>query len=261
TDGFPGMLLDFEVVGPMTRTVVDLVSIMRVISPADRRDPLSTEFSHHPFEIGSTPATRILYVPRFGSSPVDPEVTSSVTSAARSLAELGHVVVEGVAPFDVDSLAQPWSTISQAGLAWMLGSHSYRPEVLTPAMQELAAKGASISAADYYSALDAVRVLKTTLSRFFERYDLILTPSAAALPWPAQEPYPRVIADQDVGPRGHAVFTGFANMAGCPGINIPTAPSANGLPIGFQLVSAQGRDDLLCAIASQYETAHPWSNR
>jgi aspartyl-tRNA(Asn)/glutamyl-tRNA(Gln) amidotransferase subunit A len=261
SNGFPAMLLDFEVVGPMTRTVADLAGVMRLITPPDHRDPLSAVFSDHPFEIPPAPTTRILYVARFGSSPVDPEILSSVTTAARSLTDLGHVVVEGVAPFDIDSLAQPWSTISQAGLAWMLRSHSYRHEILTSAMVESAAKGAAATAADYYSALEAVRVLKTNLCLFFDQYDLIMTPTAAALPWPAEEPYPRTIANEEVGPRGHAIFTGFVNMAGCPGINIPATPSSGGLPIGFQLVAAPGRDDLLCAIAAQFENAHPWADR
>lgn len=260
-DGFPAMLLDFEVIGPMTRTVADLAGVMRLITPPEHRDPLSAVFSDRPFEIPSAPTTRILYVARFGSSPVDPEILLSVATAARSLTDLGHVVVEGVAPFDIDSLAQPWSTISQVGLAWMLRSHSYRHEILTSAMAESAAKGAAATAADYYSALEAVRVLKTNLFLFFDRYDLIMTPSAAALPWPAEEAYPRTIANEEVGPRGHAIFTGFVNMAGCPGISIPAAPSAGGLPIGFQLVAAPGRDDLLCAIAAQFESAHPWADR
>jgi aspartyl-tRNA(Asn)/glutamyl-tRNA(Gln) amidotransferase subunit A len=260
-DGFPAMLLDFEVIGPMTRTVADLVNTMRLLSAPDRRDPLSTGFSDRPFEIPTAPATRILYVPRFSSSPVDPEILTSVTNAARSLTDLGHFVLEGVAPFDVDSLAQPWSTISQVGLAWMLRSHPQPNAVLTSAMEESAVKGAAVSATDYYSALEAVRVLKTNLALFFDRYDLIMTPSAAALPWPAEEPYPRTIANEEVGPRGHAIFTGFANMAGCPSINIPAAPSASGLPIGFQLVATPGRDDLLCALAAQFEVAYPWANR
>jgi aspartyl-tRNA(Asn)/glutamyl-tRNA(Gln) amidotransferase subunit A len=77
-DGFPAMLLDFEVIGPMTRTVADLVNAMRLLSAPDRLDPLSTAFSDRPFEIPSAPATRILYVPHFGSSPVDPEILTSV---------------------------------------------------------------------------------------------------------------------------------------------------------------------------------------
>jgi aspartyl-tRNA(Asn)/glutamyl-tRNA(Gln) amidotransferase subunit A len=128
-------------------------------------------------------------------------------------------------------------------------------------MQESAAKGAGVSATDYYSALGAVRVLKTNLALFFDRYDLIMTPSAAALPWPAEEPYPRTIANEEVGPRGHAIFTGFVNIGWLSRYQYPSAPSATGLPIGFQLVAAPGRDDLLCAIAAQFEAAHPRADR
>jgi aspartyl-tRNA(Asn)/glutamyl-tRNA(Gln) amidotransferase subunit A len=109
--------------------------------------------------------------------------------------------------------------------------------------------------------LDAVNGLRKTLAIFFSECDVILTPSAAALPWPAAEPFPTEIAGVPVGPRGHAIFTGFANMAGCPGISVPAASSAKGLPIGFQLVAAPGRDGLLCALAGQYEALNPWTDR
>ena len=35
----------------------------------------------------------------------------------------------------------------------------------------------------------------------------------------------------------------------------------DGLPIGVQLVAAYGREDLLIAVASQLESAHPWAHR
>ena len=110
-------------------------------------------------------------------------------------------------------------------------------------------------------ALNAIRKLQVHLSDLFARYDLILTPSAAALPWPAAEPFPTTIGGRKVGPRGHAVFTGFVNMSGCPGISIPGNCSSDRLPIGFQLVAEHGRDGLLCEVAAQFELAHPWQQQ
>jgi len=85
-----------------------------------------------------------------------------------------------------------------------------------------------------------------------------MTPSAAALPWPAEQPYPKVIDGKNVGPRGHAVYTGWVNACGIPAINLPCAPSRSGLPIGFQLAGAFGTDVLLLEMAMRYEQAQPW---
>jgi aspartyl-tRNA(Asn)/glutamyl-tRNA(Gln) amidotransferase subunit A len=128
-------------------------------------------------------------------------------------------------------------------------------------MQEMARAGRALTATDYYAAIAIVLALRQQLAAFFTRYDLILTPTIAALSWPAAEPFPPTIAGQAVGPRGHAVFTAFANMAGCPAISIPCAAAKNGLPIGFQLVGAVGRDELLLAIAAEYERLRPWAGR
>jgi aspartyl-tRNA(Asn)/glutamyl-tRNA(Gln) amidotransferase subunit A len=101
--------------------------------------------------------------------------------------------------------------------------------------------------------------LRQNLSAFFRGYDLILTPTAAALPWPAGETHPREIAGHAVGPRGSAIFTGFVNAAHLPAITVPCRPSKAGLPIGFQLIAAWGRDEVLIAIAAAYEAAYPWA--
>jgi aspartyl-tRNA(Asn)/glutamyl-tRNA(Gln) amidotransferase subunit A len=91
----------------------------------------------------------------------------------------------------------------------------------------------------------------------FERVDLILTATAAALPWPADAPYPDQIAGQAAGPRDHAVFTGWVNIAGIPAISLPVGTSKSGLPIGVQFAARFGADAGLLAFARTFSESHP----
>lgn len=259
-NGFPVILHDFEVIGPIARNSADAALLLDAIAGPDPRDRASLAFGAFSCGLDDKPgAQRILYVPRFAGSPVDPEIARSVREAASRLSEIGHRVEEGEAPFDVDALNRIWPIISQAGLAWMFRRHGLPLERATPPLRDIAAAGAQLSAMDYVDALETVREICTRLAAAFATHDLIMTPSAAALPWPAPESHPPTIDDRPVGPRGHAVFTAFVNASGCPGISIPAEPSRGGLPIGFQLVGRYGADALLLRMARQYEERYPWA--
>jgi aspartyl-tRNA(Asn)/glutamyl-tRNA(Gln) amidotransferase subunit A len=130
-----------------------------------------------------------------------------------------------------------------------------------PALRQIAEQGAALQAADYVEALNLVTALRASFVQVFARWDLILTPCFAAPAWPAEVTHPETINGQSVGPRGHAVFTAFANVGGLPGISLPCRPSRDGLPIGFQLVGAHGADMLLLSLGAQFEQAHPWAHR
>ncbi|HVY14591.1 MAG TPA: amidase [Rhodopila sp.] len=256
-DGLPAILLDFEVIGPIARTVGDIWTVTRALAARDARDPASRMLP----DLGAMPParpSRILYVPRFGAHPVDPEIAASVAAAARHMADLGHEVSEGPPPFDPDEVALIQSTVSAAGLAWLMRERQASPAAAI--LQQTAERGAAMPAADLFQALDDVGRLRRTMSVFFETTDVLMTPSAAALPWPKTESHPPVIAGQPVGPRGHAVFTAFANAGGLPGLALPCERSAAGLPIGFQLVGPYGADAALLALGLQYEAAHPWAD-
>jgi aspartyl-tRNA(Asn)/glutamyl-tRNA(Gln) amidotransferase subunit A len=103
--------------------------------------------------------------------------------------------------------------------------------------------------------------MRARLAETFTRHDIVMTPCFAALPWAADVTHPERIDGKSVGPRGHAVFTAFANAGGLPGISIPCLPARNGLPIAFQLVGSYGADELLLSLAFQYERAYPWADR
>jgi aspartyl-tRNA(Asn)/glutamyl-tRNA(Gln) amidotransferase subunit A len=258
-DGFPAVLLDFESVGPVARTVADVDLVMDIIAPSDPSDPGTMPFRDRPFRSEVNGPCRILYVPQFGDAPVDAEIADAVRRAAGRLLAIGHHVETGLVPFDVSIVEEAWPILSKGGLAWLSSIFSAFRLEASQLMQDLASEGNSLSAADYVGALNSVKHVERQLSLTFETYDLILTPSAAALPWEIDQAFPEEIAGQAVGPRGHAVFTAFVNLVGAAGINLPSGQSKSGLPIGLQLVSRPGGDGLLVGIASQCEAANLWT--
>jgi aspartyl-tRNA(Asn)/glutamyl-tRNA(Gln) amidotransferase subunit A len=260
-DGLPQILLDFEVAGVIARTTRDAALMMEAIAAPHPRDPASASFAAMPWRLPERKPCRILYVPRFGDAPLDAEIAESVARACLIFAELGHSVAEAPAPFDVDAMNEVWPLVGQAGLAALVAPLPRFRELVSNRLVDMAEAGSRASARDLFRAFAEIARMRERLGEAFGQYDVMLTPSAAALPWPAHEVYPSTIAGKEAGPRGHAVYTAFVNAAGCAAVSLPCDPSAAGLPIGFQLVAPAGYDERLCVLADEYETAAPWANR
>lgn len=262
--GLPDIFLDYEVVGGMGRTVRDVADLISVLSAS----PLAVLL---PTSLAVASRLRILFVPQFGSHPVDEGIAAQVKKAALQFEALGHRVEEAASFTLVEEVNTLWPLLSAAGLAWMLANASDWPEFgLLPgqppeltlcgeAAHASLRAGQAAGATGLFGLLAAVQTLKQQLAQVFANHDLVLTPATAALPWPAGQTHPATIAGQVVGPRGHAVFTAFANAAGLPAVALPCG-SVQGLPTGFQLVARSGADSLLLALALRYEQARPWAS-
>lgn len=255
--GLPEIFLDYEVAGGIGRKVADVRQVMAVLAAREL-----AAFAPGP--------ARILYVPRFAGHPVDADIALQVQQAARHFEALGHVVDEA-ASFDLaEEVNALWPTLSSAGLAWMFSRAANWPEfglgeaqkvdvsLCGAAAQAALREGQAAGATALFVLLDAVQTLKRRLDDLFSTHDFILTPATAALPWAAEQTHPSDINGQPVGPRGHAVFTAFANAAGLPAVAVPCGWVC-GLPTGFQLLGQAGADAAVLAMAQQYELAHPWS--
>ncbi len=256
--GFPQVLLDFEAIGPLARSVADARLLLDVMAGPDRRDRRSLFLA--PAAAPPEPV-RMLYVPRFGDSPLDPEIAASCDAAAQAFADLGCAVEEGELPFDVAPLNAIWPLFAQVAVAYLLDRNPDRRGEAAAKFQDMAEQGAAIPAHRYLDAIETVEAFRRSVADAFREVDVIMTPAAAALPWPAAEPFPPEIDGKPVGPRGHAVYTGWVNACGHPGIALPADPSAAGLPIGFQLVADFGADALLFDLAARFEAARPWADR
>ena len=257
----PSLLLDFEVIGPLARTVADarlLFDAMRGPSPVDRSSLAAAQAAAQ----RPRPAPlRMLYVERVGAAPLDPQVADSVGRAVRALAALGHRVEAGPLPLDLEFFVDAWPHVGQIGLARMFEAHPDWEAQASQKYRDMAKRGLALPAARLWEILEHVAQLRRDSVALFETVDVVVMPAAAALPWTAELAYPDRIDGHEVGPRGHAVYTGWVNAAGLPGLALPCTPSREGLPIGMQLITRYGGDDALLDLGAQYEAAQPWADR
>jgi aspartyl-tRNA(Asn)/glutamyl-tRNA(Gln) amidotransferase subunit A len=253
-DGFPAILTDFETAGTLTRTVDDALMLDERLRGPDVRDRRSLYAAAPRWPVGKA---RILYVPRFGDAPVDREVAEEVEGFARHLEAQGHEVQMAAVFFDLEDAALIWRVVSRAGVAWLMRENASYEPLTGASARAMAADGRQVTGADYIDALERTAAFRRSCAELFARADLVLTPTAAALPWAAETPYPDRIDGRPAGPRDHAIFTGWVNIAGVPAISLPIGVSRSGLPIGAQLAAGFGADQSLLEFARDIARAVP----
>jgi aspartyl-tRNA(Asn)/glutamyl-tRNA(Gln) amidotransferase subunit A len=243
--------------GPMARTVTDLALLLDVMAEPDPRDWTALPPPGRSFLDGlddGVRGTRVAFSPDLGYVKVDPEVAAAVAGAADALAALGAHVERADPGFsdprDVYELL--WS----AGAGKLVADLGDPPaEVLDPGFAALAATGCSHSLSDYLNAASRRDQLGLRMSCFHDEWDLLVTPT---IPIPAFE------AGRDVPEgwpaRGWPSWTPFTfpfNLTQQPAASVPCGFTADGLPIGLQIVGPRYGDALVLRAARAYEAAHP----
>ena len=115
--------------------------------------------------------------------------------------------------------------------------------------------GTYVLSAGYYDAyyLKAQRVRSLIARDFTEAYkkcDVILTPTAPSAAFAIGEK-----ADDPIAMYLNDVFTVTVNLAGLPGISVPAGLSADGLPLGLQLIGRAFDEETLFRVADVVEKA------
>jgi amidase len=118
-----------------------------------------------------------------------------------------------------------------------------------------------LSAVDYLEARTWMSRWARRVAAWWTDHDLLLTPTVAAPPPPLGWFTAEGPKREGARIASFIPYTPQFNMTGQPAISLPLHWSADGLPVGVQLVAAYGREDLLVRVASQLEEAAPWSGR
>jgi len=256
-------------VGPLARTVRDAALMMNVIARYDRRDPFALPDDGMNYlaacdaplvgaSRGGTPL-RVAWSADLGFAPVEPETRKIAASAARAFEEIG-AKVEEISP----DLGDPsWILRTLYGGA-QAGAHAARPPdqkaQMDPELVAYAEGASSLTVAEYLKAVTARQTMVDALRRFFERYDLLLTPTLCLPAFPLGIVGPREVAGRDVTHLGWTLCYPF-NYSGQPAVSVPAGWTASGLPVGIQIVGRRLEDALVLRAAAAFEMVRPWAAR
>jgi amidase len=251
--------------------VRDSAAILDAIAGPDVGDPYPAPPFARPFraEVGAPPGRlRIAYTAVAADGhPTHPECVAALDDAVALCAQLGHEVEERWLPPIDEGTGPAIGTMFLAAASWILGywvRHTGREpdaDELEPYTRALCDRGASLSAADFLLALETLRAYSRQVARFFEEFDVWLTPTVA-------QPPPRLglmvgtATDPMAGTRVANEFIAFpgiiANITGNPAMSVPLHVSTTGLPIGVHFLGRFGDEATLLRLASQLESARPF---
>jgi amidase len=259
--------------GAVTRSVRDAAAVLDAIAGYEPGDPYIAPPFQRPLrdEVGAPPGR--LRIGVLSGADMDgmvhPDCVTAVERAAALLEAAGHhlEISAPAAMFDRD-YADRFVAVLAACTAYdvrllerILG-RSVTEDDLEDDNLRYAAVGRKLSATDYLQCLDEQHAWCRRMLSWWHPadgshgFDLLLSPVLAAPPPPI---------GWLSGPEGsHRVgslllFTAQFNVTGQPAISLPLHMSAEGLPVGVQLVAGHGREDVLIRVSTQLEANAPWT--
>ncbi len=127
----------------------------------------------------------------------------------------------------------------------------FGPEVKRRIMLGAYALSSGYYDAYYLKALKVRRLISEDYQKAFEKVDVILSPTSPSPAFKLGE-----LVNDPLQMYLNDIYTIGANLAGIPGISIPAGQSANGLPIGVQLLAPAFEEAKLLRAARMYEAAN-----
>jgi aspartyl-tRNA(Asn)/glutamyl-tRNA(Gln) amidotransferase subunit A len=236
--------LSLDHIGPITRTVVDAgVALLAMLNGDARLRPAPASCQY----------IRIGLPENFYFTHVSSEVRDAVQKAAQAAERIGARVTPVKVP-DIDALNDVGRVILLAEASAVYQPYFSRREDFGADVLALLDQGRLVPATDYVNAQRIRKILVGEFDSLFSKIDCLLTPTT-----PTTAP---LIGQKQVELDGEMMDTRLAttrlvrgiNVLGFPALSMPCGKSAQGLPIGVQLIARPFEEQLLLALGEALES-------
>jgi Asp-tRNA(Asn)/Glu-tRNA(Gln) amidotransferase A subunit family amidase len=240
TQGIIPLSTSLDHAGPITRSVEDAAIVIDALAPGNvYRENLSRGIEE--FRIG--------VARKYFFEDLDPGISTAVESAISEFERMGCAVRDIEFP------------ITEDRTVFLAESHSYHrdkiaasPELYDPETLRRVRIGSDIKEAQYHTAILELQGIRRDIVRQLQNIDVLLTPTTPV-------PAPRIAnLTKDISQLRPAEVlllrnTRPINVWGLPAISVPCGFTAEGLPIGLQIIAGLGEDATVLCAANAYEQA------
>jgi amidase len=254
----------YATAGCLGRTVADLAFAFSTIAGPDARDPLSLP---EPGELFARPlgrgfqGVRVAFFKDLGGAPFDARVHAIVDGHRRTFESLGCIVEQAEPDFAPAEIAfrllRAWNSAHSYGES--LHRH---PDAFKSTLKGEIEQGLRLTGADLARAETAHSEMWRRFQAFLEKYEYFVLPTSQLPPFDVTTEYPREIAG--------VAFTSYIDwmkscwyisVTGNPAASVPGGFTADGLPVGVQIVGRYKQDFAVLQMAHAFEEAGSFSTK
>ena len=242
------------VVGPMARTIADVRALFEVMAGPDEGDALSAPVPRRAVSDAELKGLRVGILETDALGKVNEETGAAVQKAANGLAAQGFVV-EPVRLEGLEQAIELWWFFFGPAIA-----HLFQPSVEGQEQKLSRIFRDYLQYAEAPVTLDAVLsacaerdLLRARILRQMRDVSILLSPVSTTTAFRHGEGTWRPGAPQCY--RDTMRFSQWLNLTGFPGATVPVSVSADGLPIGVQVIGRPHEEELVLAVAEKIETA------
>ncbi len=251
--------------GTLTTSVADQARLLDVCAGPDDLDrtslPPAGVVYENAIERLDVRGLRAVWSRDYGFAPaIDPEVEAAAFAAAEALCDAAGIeLVER--PLHFTDPVKLWLGTGTLDI-WEMTDKRWWPERkddFTRDLQFMLGATEATTAAQYARMMQRRLRFEHEMAEAFRDIDVVLSPTTAVPPFAAEGPMPREINGVALATPALCVpFTMAANLCWNPAGSVPCGLTADGLPIGMQIMGRRHADDVVLRLMRIFEEARPW---